>query len=180
MQIELDNLQRLQDIFQKLLSGYHLSSDDFGLYHELQDNESDYEQLFSALGYNLQSDSRGYYYFLPETQFLSRPTQTMALIIFVLIEWLADQGKDPVATISKSSLDLPQLCQGLFEKHAHMLKEGGVHSIDDLEKSFNNYFVKYGFAVISGAMLRFRPPVHRFLDICAEVGAYIEKKEVDS
>jgi hypothetical protein len=51
-----------------------------------------------------------------------------------------------------------------------MLKEGGFDAADMLEKYFLTTFRRLGFATVHGNMLRFRPPVCRFLDVCIELG----------
>ena len=124
MRIELEDLPKLREMFQALQSGYHLSNEDFGLYHELQDKEGYYDALFRELGYSLKADQRGYYYFLPESQAaMNVTTRRMALLVFVLIEYLADEGVDPYATLARGTFSMSQITGGLFAKHADILRE---------------------------------------------------------
>ena len=171
MEMELDDWPKLQPVFQRLLSGYHISSEDFDLYHDLQDRETDYNLLFQALGYTLKSDPRGFYHFLPDAErAMNTTTRKMALLMFAMVEALADEGQDPVAVIRKGSQNVRQLSEKLFEKQEQILTEGGLDSPDAVEKCFVNNFVGLGFASLNGDALRFRPPVNRFLDVCAELG----------
>jgi len=179
MRIELEDLPKLQELFQTLVSGYHLSYEDFGLYHELQEKESPYDALFSALGYSLKADQRGFYYLVPEANpqlVLNATTQKMALLIFVLAEMLADEGRDPLTTITRGDFDVREISCRMFERSTDVLEEGGLDSAEAVEKCFLTSFRRLGFATVNGDVLRFRPPVSRFLDICLELGR--EKIEI--
>jgi len=97
-----------------------------------------------------------------------------------MAEQLADDGKDPYATIVKGTLDLGQTAAGLYEKNADLLAEGGLDSAEAIEKCFLNNFVGLGFATVNGDVLRFRPPVNRFLDVCLELGTARSGEESES
>ena len=172
MIIELETLKHLRDVFQTLSKGYHLSNEDFGLYHELQDHEAVYEELFAALGYTLHVDRRGFCYMTPEDENLvmNVTTRKMALLLFLVVEYLADSGRDPLTAITRGSLDLPELTEGLVAKAPEMLKEAGMGTVDAVAKVFATTFTRFGFAAVNGNIIRFRPPVHRFLDVCIEFG----------
>ncbi len=172
MQIDLENLPKLKRVFQELLRGYHLSNEDFELYHDIQDHESEYASLLAALGYKLASDQRGFYYLLPENEqdVLNTTTRKMALVIFLLVEYLADKGRDPRSEITQGHHEVPETANALWETYSDLLAEAGFATQDAVEKCLQNNFTSLGFAQIQGNMLRFRPPIQRFLDICMELG----------
>jgi len=172
MRIELEDLPQLKQIFQLLLPGHHLSNEDFGLYHELQDHEAEYESLLAALGYQLKTDHRGFYYLVPEDGQLTMTavTQKMALLVFLLTEHVADEGRDPYTAITSEPHDIPEIAAALFEKYPDMLREGGFDDADTVAKYFLTTFRRLGFATVNGNMLHFRPPVCRFLDVCIQLG----------
>ncbi len=171
MQIELESLPKLKPIFHQLLGGYHLSTDDFDLYHDMQDHETEYDCLFAALGYELKSDQRGFYYLLPENDpVMNATTRKMALLVFLLVEYFADEGRDPVAMITTGTHEVPVLAAALWENGGDLLAEGGLGSEDAVEKCFANSFTSLGFAQADGNVMRFRPPIARFLDVCMEFG----------
>jgi hypothetical protein len=171
MRIELEDLPQLREVFQTLVSGYHLSYEDFGLYNELQEKEAQYEALFMALGYTLKADQRGFYYLVPESQVvMNTTTQKMALLVFVLTEMLADQGLDPFTAVMRGSHKTADISRELFTKDAELLTECGLDSVEAVERCFLTSFQRLGFASVNGDVLRFRPPVGRFLDACMELG----------
>ncbi len=155
-----------------LSSGYHLSKDDFDLYHDLQNHETEYESLFEALGYKLKSDHRGFYYFLPPgaQPALNKTTRKMALIIFLMVEHLADDGRDPLSEVRDGEYELGKLAASLWEKDPDLLREGGLSSEEEVTNCLSKSFTKLGFAHAEGTMFRFRTPVVRFLDLCMELG----------
>ena len=64
--------------------------------------------LFKALGFELVCDTRGFYYFVPDTAVaaaqVNKTAQRLALFTFIIVEHLADQGRDPVAVLDGGSL----------------------------------------------------------------------------
>lgn len=172
VRINLAKLPHLGDVFQAFLRGRHISNEDFGLYHEVQDHETAYEALLAALGYELIADRRGYYYLIPRdgAMTMNATTQKMALAVFVLIDLLADLGRDPVHVLTRGSLEIGEIAAAMDERCGELLREGGIPGADGVAKLFSTVFRRLGFATINGNTLRFRPPIHRFLDVCEEVG----------
>ncbi len=171
MKIDLEDLPRLKDVFYSLLGGRHLSSDDFDLYHDLQEHEVEYEQLFDALGYRLHADRRGFYYLLGDSEpAMNQTTRKMALIMFVLVELMADEGRDPVSVVRQDAMDVGAIAGRLWQKEQQMFVDGGLPSVDAIEKCLVNSFCSLGFARTEGSMIRFSPPIERFLDLCMEFG----------
>jgi hypothetical protein len=160
-QIDLDRLPNLRGVFQALLAGRHVSSEDFNLYHELQDRETVYESLLAALGYTLVADSRGFYYLVPDDGELTMnaTTQKMSLLVFVLIDVLADLGRDPVDVVRRGTIDLSSLPAMMAERYGELLEEGGFPTAESIGKYFATVFARLGFASVNGNVLRFRPPV---------------------
>lgn len=170
--VDLDLIPNLKKIFQALLRGRHISNEDFNLYHELQDRESTYDALFEALGYGLVSDRRGYYFLVPENSDLTMnaTTQKMCLLVFVLVDLLADLGRDPIHVLTRSSVDLGEITTLMHDRYGDLLEEGGFPTTDSISKYFATVFQRLGFATVNGNILRFRPPIYRFVDVCEEVG----------
>ncbi|MBE1043361.1 chromosome partitioning protein, partial [Escherichia coli] len=50
-------------------------------------------------GFELVCDTRGFYYFVPEQvgAQVNKTAQRLALFTFILVEHLADQGRDPLS-----------------------------------------------------------------------------------
>ena len=104
MHLDLSEMSQLAPIFRELFKGYHISRRDPELYAQLSNAQDQYRTLFKALGFELVCDTRGFYYFVPELAAaqVNKTAQRLALFTFILVEHLADQGRDPIAVDRKS------------------------------------------------------------------------------
>lgn len=170
MNIDLSELTQLAPIFRELFKGYHLSRRDAEAYRQLSDLQDQYRALFRALGFELVCDSRGFYYFVPEQMGaqVNKTAQRLALFTFMLVEHLADQGRDPLNVLDGGSLGRDEL-PPLLEKYRELLLQAEVQSQEDLEEKVLRRLVQLGFAADEQGSYRFQPPMHRFLDVCLAV-----------
>ena len=132
MHLDLNELSQLAPIFRELFKGYHVSRRDPELYAQLSNFQDQYRTLFKALGFELVCDTRGFYYFVPDlaAAAVNKTAQRLALFTFILVEHLADQGRDPVAVLDGGSLGRDEL-PSLLEKYRDLIP---VVLVDDVEK----------------------------------------------
>jgi hypothetical protein len=170
MNLDLSELSLLAPIFRELFKGYHVSRRDAELYSQLSNLQDAYRALFKALGYELVCDPRGFYYFVPEqmgTQ-VNKTAQRLALFTFIIVEHLADQGRDPLAVLDGGSLGRDEL-PPLLEKYRELFLQAEVQTQDELEEKVMRRMTQLGFASEDNGVYRFLPPMHRFLDVCLSV-----------
>lgn len=170
MTIDLNQLSHLAPIFRELFKGYHVSHRDAELYSQLSNQQDQYRTLFKALGFDLVCDSRGFYYFVPEQMGaqVNKTAQRLALFTFILVEHLADQGRDPLAVLDGGSLGRDEL-PPLLEKYRDLFLQAEVQTQDELEEKVMRRMTQLGFASEDNGIYRFLPPMHRFLDVCLSV-----------
>ena len=170
MNIDLKELTQLAPIFRELFKGYHVSRRDPELYAQLSNQQDQYRALFKALGYELVCDSRGFYYFVPEQMGaqVNKTAQRLALFTFILVEHLADQGRDPLAVLDGGSLGRDEL-PPLLEKYRDLFLQAEVTSVEELEEKIMRRLNQLGFAGEDNGIYRFLAPMHRFLDVCLSV-----------
>ncbi len=170
MNIDLKELTQLAPIFRELFKGYHVSRRDPELYAQLSNLQDQYRALFKALGYELICDSRGFYYFVPEQMGaqVNKTAQRLALFTFILVEHLADQGRDPLAVLDGGSLGRDEL-PALFDKYRDLFLQAEVTTIEELEEKVMRRLTQLGFASEENGIYRFLAPMHRFLDVCLSV-----------
>lgn len=170
MNIDLKELTQLAPIFRELFKGYHVSRRDPELYAQLSNLQDQYRALFKALGYELTCDSRGFYYFVPEQMGaqVNKTAQRLALFTFILVEHLADQGRDPLAVLDGGSLGRDEL-PALLEKYRDLFLQAEVTSVEELEEKVMRRLSQLGFASEDNGIYRFLAPMHRFLDVCLSV-----------
>ncbi|MDA7088990.1 Mks condensin complex protein MksE [Pseudomonas sp. SA3-5] len=170
MNIDLKELTQLAPIFRELFKGYHVSRRDPELYAQLSNLQDQYRALFKALGYELICDSRGFYYFVPEQMGaqVNKTAQRLALFTFILVEHLADQGRDPLAVLDGGSLGRDEL-PPLLEKYRDLFLQAEVTTIEELEEKVMRRLSQLGFTGEENGTYRFLAPMHRFLDVCLSV-----------
>jgi hypothetical protein len=170
MNIDLKELTQLAPIFRELFKGYHVSRRDPELYAQLTSLQDQYRALFRALGYELVCDSRGFYYFVPEQMGaqVNKTAQRLALFTFILVEHLADQGRDPLAVLDGGSLGRDEL-PALLDKYRDLFLQAEVTTQDELEEKVMRRLTQLGFASEDNGIYRFLAPMHRFLDVCLSV-----------
>jgi len=170
MNLDLSELTQLAPIFRELFKGYHLSRRDPELYAQLSNLQDQYRALFKALGFELVCDPRGFYYFVPEQMGaqVNKTAQRLALFTFILVEHLADQGRDPLAVLDGGSLGRDEL-PPLLDKYRDLFLQAEVQTQDELEEKVMRRLSQLGFAADDNGIYRFLPPMHRFLDVCLSV-----------
>ena len=170
MNIDLNELSQLAPIFRELFKGYHVSRRDAELYSQLSNQQDQYRTLFKALGFELVCDTRGFYYFVPEQMGaqVNKTAQRLALFTFIIVEHLADQGRDPLAVLDGGSLGRDEL-PPLLEKYRDLFLQAEVQTQDELEEKVMRRLTQLGFASEDNGVYRFLPPMHRFLDVCLSV-----------
>ena len=170
MNIDLSELTLLPTIFRELFKGYHISRRDPELYSQLSNLQDPYRALFKSLGFELVSDSRGFYYFVPEQMGaqVNKTAQRLALFCFILIEHLADQGRDPLTVLDGGSVGRDEL-PPLLEKYKDLFLQAEVSSQEELEEKILRRLTQLGFASEDNGTYRFLAPMHRFLDVCLSV-----------
>ena len=172
MHLDLSELSQLAPIFRELFKGFHISRRDPELYAHLSNFQDQYRGLFKALGFELVCDTRGFYYFVPELATASaqvnKTVQRLSLFTFILVEHLADQGRDPMAVLDGGSLGRDEL-PSLLEKYRDLFIQAEVQTPDELEEKIMRRMTQLGFAHEENGIYRFLPPMHRFLDVCLSV-----------
>lgn len=170
MNIDLKEMTQLAAIFRELFKGYHLSSSQPECYAQLSSQQDQYRLLFKALGFELVCDPRGFYYFVPEQMGpqVNKTAQRLALFTFILVEHLADQGRDPLAVLDGGSLGRDEL-PALLDKYRDLFLQAEVTSQEELEEKIVRRLTQLGFAADEQGSYRFLPPMHRFIDVCLAV-----------
>ncbi|EQM68278.1 chromosome partitioning protein [Aquipseudomonas alcaligenes OT 69] len=163
-------MTQLSAIFRELFKGYHLSRSEPECYAQLSTMQDQYRALFKALGFELVCDPRGFYYFVPEQMGaqVNKTAQRLALFTFILVEHLADQGRDPLSVLDGGSIGRDEL-PALLEKYRDLFLQAEVTTHEELEEKVIRRLTQLGFAEDSNGIYRFLPPMHRFLDVCLSV-----------
>lgn len=170
MNIDLKEMTQLAAAFRDLFKGYHISRSEPECYAQLSSMQDQYRALFRALGFELVCDPRGFYYFVPEQAApqVNKTAQRLALFTFILVEHLADQGRDPLSVLDGGTIGRDEL-PALLDKYRDLFLQAEVTTHEELEDKVIRRLTQLGFAEDSNGVYRFLPPMHRFLDVCLSV-----------
>lgn len=158
----------LDQIFETLQSGKHISFQDGDLYFAVQDKPDDYTQLFAALGFELISHQKEFYYFRLRGKANNDSTKQLALFIFLLIEHLDSRVDDLESALLEERFYIETLPHLKTERYRELMREVKVNDASGIQSVIKN-MEKYGIVTThNSSSFSFRSPVYRFLDICAE------------
>ena len=178
MTIELKQLSQLQALFKVLSSGAHINRlQETELWLDLEKHYVSYESLFSALGFALELDGRGFAYFKTEqaSAYTGKLTRRLALLLMLLFEYQADQGLH-LFQFQQWRIDGPlleKLCQ-----HYHAMLEAEEMANPQALKETLERAARVGFALFDDGSFWLLPAVHRYLDLFEEL-AQADKPELD-
>jgi len=145
MHLDLSELSQLAPIFRELFKGFHISRRDPELYAQLSNFQDQYRSLFKALGFELVCDTRGFYYFVPDMTAaqVNKTAQRLSLFTFILVEHLADQGRDPIAVLDGGSVGRDEL-PSLLDKYRDLFVQAEVQTVEDLEEKILRRMTQLG------------------------------------
>ncbi|ASI96787.1 TPA: hypothetical protein NJ528_003367 [Vibrio parahaemolyticus] len=161
--IDLNELAHLTELFNLFNSGRHLNrSVDAALWHELEQQAEQYQQLFANLGFDLRIDGRGFAWFYDEdgNQNINKQSRQLALLLMVIFDHQADSGRS-LGEFYQWTID-HALLDEVYEKHQELLDAEELDQ-DGLAKIFDNA-VRKGFAAQENNHWRLLPSVYRYLD----------------
>ena len=175
---ELPYLKRL---FDDLRRGKHLAEGDGPHVHVLRENADAYARLFDALGFTLVQHPRGFFYFAADpSSNVTDQAGRMAVFTFILVESLADQGKQVEDTLMTHTFNVAELPHFSTDRFITYMRDVGVTSLDELRQVLKS-MRRLGFAELVGDdLFRFRTPAYRFLDLCSELAAEHEESQLDA
>ena len=178
MTIDLKQLSELQALFKLLSSGAHLNRLlDTDLWIDLEKHYVSYEGLFSALGFSLILDGRGFAYFKTEqaSSYTGKLTRRLALLLMLLFEYQADQGLH-LFQFQQWRLDLI-LLEKLIQHYHTMLEAEEMASLQTLKETLDRA-TRVGFVIYDDGSYWLLPAVHRYLDLFEEL-TQADKPDLD-
>ena len=161
-------LPHLAEMFQMLQSGRHICFQDGEVYFALQDKLENYTAFFAALGFELISHPKDFYYFRMKGKVNTDSTKQIALFIFLLMEHLDRRENDLESALMDDRFYVNTLPHLKTERYRELMREVKITDEDGLVSVIIN-MQRYGIAIIHGrSSFEFRSPVYRFFDLCAE------------
>lgn len=161
------SLPHADKVFDALRRGKHISPADDEIYAALAHHPEDFRLLFKALGFELCTHPRGFYYFKGGDSLSDKITK-IAVFMFILIDHLAGADIDiEDALIGGRIFREEEMPHETTDRYANYMKEAGGATVKACLGTLELLrFLDYTDA--GGTSFRFRLPVYRFLDVCLE------------
>jgi hypothetical protein len=166
----------IKEVFEALSRGRHISAYDPELYADLQLHFELYKHLFQALGFALESNARGFYYFEREGS-ASDAIEQAAVFLWIIVDWMADKGmsiSEQITLHDFVTAELPHFQTDRYRSYMDRLKVTDEASVRRLLLAMN----RFGFLRSNNdyANFKFLPPIYRLLQ-AAEVVARVSDVE---
>lgn len=173
--INLDKLTCLQEILTRLSkNGEHINrAVDALLWANLEQEQSSYEVLFSALGFDLRIDPRGFAWFNTKENSSSsnQNTRRLALFFMVLFEYQGDAGK-PLRRFMDWRIDAELLTE-VYSQHKEVLFAEGISAEEFPD--FTKTAERFGFMCKEDGAYYLLPAVYRYLDHFEALGESVQE-----
>lgn len=161
--IVLEKMPNLAELFRWFNAGKHLNRvSEPKLWFELEQKQNSYQNLFTALGYELRIDERGFAWFHnTESSFsVSKQSKELALLFMTILDTQADLGQ-ALNLFTQWRIDTDLLVQ-VFEQHQELLAAEnidleGMHKLLERAESL-------GFSRQQNDYWELLPAVNRYLD----------------
>jgi len=169
MNINLEQLPQLSELFKKLNSGSHINKySDNKLWIEIEKQQESYKELFKTLGFEFVVDARGFSYFKTEqsNSNTNKLTQRLALIMLIIFEYQANAGAD-LHRFDQWRIDNEFLSIVWQESHA-LLEAEEINTLTELSDILDSG-CRVGFIVKENNHYRLLSAIHRYLDLFIEL-----------
>lgn len=166
----MSEFRHLEEVFNLLRSGRHLSPEDEPAFSEVAADYQAYAAYFAPLGLKLTRHSRDFFYFEPDTA--ESATQTLpriAVFSFILIDHAANAGRPIEEFLLTQHFLVSTLPHFSLDRYAALLRQVEVENTADLRQIVKN-MERLGWAKFLGEdEFRLLRPFHRVFDKCLEL-----------
>jgi hypothetical protein len=166
----MSELPHLQEIFDRLRRGYHLSPEDEPAFSTVAANFEAYAAYFSPLGLTLVRHPRDFFYFEPDAgETVSDVLPRIAAFSFILIDHAANQGRPIEEFLLSQHFLISKLPHFTLDRYAALLRQMEVEDVAGLRLILKN-MERLGWVKFVGEEeFRFLRPFHRVFDKCLEL-----------
>jgi chromosome condensin MukBEF MukE localization factor len=177
----MSDLPYLQDLFQRLRMGHHLSPEDEPIFSAVAGDYEAYASQFSLLGLKLVRHPRDFFYFEPDANDAMRETlPRIAVFAFVLVDHVANAGKPIEEFLLNNHFLISRLPHFSLDRYASLLRQVDVEDEADLRQILKN-MERLGWAKFLGdEEFRFLRPFHRVFDKCLELSRQVQRANAQS
>lgn len=168
----MSELPYLQELFDRLKRGYHLSSEDEPTFSAVAANHEAYAAYFAPLGLKLVRHPREFFYFDPEAaESVPETLPRIAVFSFILVDHAANAGKPIEDYLLNQHFLISKLPHFSLDRYATLLRQVEVEDAAGL-RTVLKHMERLGWVKFVGEEeFRFLRPFHRVFDKCLDLSA---------
>jgi len=176
----MSELPHLQEIFDRLRRGYHLSPEDEPAFSAVAANPEAYAAYFAPLGLTLVRHPREFFYFEPDAgESVSDVLPRIAVFSFILIDHAANQGRPIEEFLLSQHFLISKVPHFTLDRYAALLRQMEVEGTAELRQILKN-MERLGWVKFVGEEeFRFLRPFHRVFDKCLELAQTAQTPSAD-
>lgn len=168
----MNALPHVQEIFDLLRGGRHLSPEDEPGFSAVASDYEAYADYFKPLGLNLVRHPREFFYFDPDSvEKVADTLPRIAIFSFILVDHADNTGKPIEEFLLNQHFLMSRLPHLSLDRYAAMLRQVEVEDVGGLRLILKNMerlgWVKFH----SDEEFSFLRPFHRVFDKCLEISA---------
>ncbi|MBI4658156.1 MAG: hypothetical protein HY735_04770 [Verrucomicrobia bacterium] len=166
----MSELPQLQEIFDRLRRGYHLSPEDEPAFSAVAADFEAYAAYFARLGLTLVRHPREFFYFEPDAaENVPEALPRIAVFSFILVDHAANQGRPIEEFLLGQHFLVSKLPHFTLDRYAGLLRQVEVEDAAGLRQILKN-MERLGWVKFVGEEeFRFLRPFHRVFDKCLEL-----------
>lgn len=168
----MNELLNLQELFDRLKRGYHLSPEDEPVFSAVVANYEAYAAYFAPLGLTLVRHPREFFYFEPESaESVPETLPRIAVFSFILVDHAANAGRPIEDYLLNQHFLISKLPHFSLDRYAALLRQVEVEDVAGL-RTILKHMERLGWVKFVGEEeFRFLRPFHRVFDKCLELSA---------
>lgn len=168
----MSTLPHLQEIFERLRRGYHLSPEDEPAFSAVAADHQAYADYFAPLGLTLMRHPREFFYFDPSApEAVPDTLPRIAAFSFILIDHAASTGRPIEEFLLNQHFFISRLPHFSLDRYAALLRQMEIDDTTSLRQILKN-MERLGWVKFHGdEEFRFLRPFHRVFDKCLELAA---------
>jgi hypothetical protein len=170
----MSELPYLQQLFDRLRRGWHLSPDDEPLFSAVAMQPDAYVDYLAPLGIKLVRHPRDFFYFEPESgETVAETLPRIAVFSYILIDHTANLGHPIEQYLLGQHFLVSRLPHFSLDRYVAMLRQVEVDDVDGLRQVLKN-MERYGWVKFFDTdEFKILRPFHRVFDKCLELAAEV-------
>lgn len=168
----MSELPHLQELFDRLKRGYHLSPEDEPMFSAVAADHEAYAAYFEPLGLKLVRHPREFFYFAPEAaESMPETLPRIAVFSFILVDHAANAGRPIEDYLLNQHFLISKLPHFSLDRYATLLRQVEIEDPAGLKTVLKRMEGLGWVKFVGEEEFRFLRPFHRVFDKCLDLSA---------